>query len=164
MNTGQTMLSIGALLLLSILILRVNNTFLNTSTTLMDTKFGVLATSLATSEIEEISGKSFDQFTTSGSTKSIYDLTLPSALGPETGEVYPNFNDIDDYNNFTKIDSTMPSAVFKIACKIAYVNPGKPNVDVASRTFNKKITIYVTSKSMADTIKMSTIYSYWFFR
>ena len=60
MNTGQSLLSIGALLLLSVTVLRVNNNILTTDTVIQDSKFGILATSLATSVIEKANKKAFD--------------------------------------------------------------------------------------------------------
>ena len=53
MNTGQMMLSIGALILLSTVVLRVNTSFLTTKQVMNESKFGVLAVSLAQSVIEE---------------------------------------------------------------------------------------------------------------
>ena len=163
MNLGQSLLSIGALILLSILVLRVNNSFANTSTVLQNSKLGILATSVATSQIEEISRLAFDECTDSNSTNSLSSLTPAGSLGPETGEVYPNFNDIDDYNGYTKTDTSM-TAVFNISCKVEYVTDTNPNVASAVPTWNKKITITVSSPSMIDTIRASTIYSYWYFR
>ncbi len=163
MNTGQSLLSIGAMMLLSILVLRVNNTFNNTSTVLQDSKLGILATSIATSQIEEISRLAFDECTDSNSTNSLSSLTPPSSLGPEPGETYPNYNDVDDYNGFTKTDTSM-TAVFNISCSVVYVSDTNPDVASSVPTWNKKITITVTSPSMIDTIRASTIYSYWYFR
>ncbi len=163
MNTGQSLMSIGAMMLLSILVLRVNNTFQNTSSVLLDSKLGLLATSIATSQIEEISRLSFDESTVSNAVSSTSSLTPPGSLGPETGEVYPNFDDIDDFNGYTKTDSSM-TAIFNISCSVQYVSSTSPDVVSSSPTWNKKISIFVSSPSMRDTIKMSTIYSYWFFR
>ncbi|MHB1686347.1 MAG: hypothetical protein ACYCVH_03105 [Ignavibacteriaceae bacterium] len=164
MNTGQSLITIAAMLLLSILVLNVNSTILNTGTVMQDSKFGLLATSIASSMIEEISSKSFDEYTATNAADNLNQLTSPSKLGPESGEVYPNFDDIDDYNGYTRVDSTMPSAIFKTTCSVAYVSPSTPNVTSSSATWNKKITVTVTSISMQDTVRMSTIYSYWYFR
>ncbi len=164
MNTGQSMMAVGAMILLSILILRINNTFLTTSTTFMDTKFEILATSIATSEMEQISKLAFDQYTVSNPATSLSQLTAPGNLGPESGEIPSTFNDIDDYNGYTKVDSTMPSAIFNIRCTVNYVAPTTPNFASTVATWNKRINIYVSSKSMPDTLKLSTIYSYWYFR
>jgi len=161
MNTGQMLITMAALMLLSLVVLRVNKGFLSTNTVMMESKFGVLGVSLATSMIEEANGKAFDQNTDSNTVTS---TTMLSSLGPESGEVYPNYNDFDDFNGLVKIDSTLPSAIFKIACNVDYVNPANPEVASGSKTWHKKITVTVTSESMEDTVKMSTIYSYFYFR
>lgn len=156
-------MSIGAMMLLSILILRVNNTFQNTSSVLLNSKLGLLATSIATSQIEEISRLAFDESTVSNAVNSLSSLTPPGSLGPGSGEVYPNYDDIDDYNGFTKTDTSM-TAIFNVSCSVVYVSPSSPNFTSSTATWDKKITITVTSPSMLDTVRMSTIYSYWFFR
>lgn len=164
MNTGQMILTIAAMFLLSVLILRSNKTFLGTSSVMMDSKFGVLAVSIATSVIEEASDKAFDEATDTLSIDNVVDLTNPILLGPEEGETYELFNDLDDFNGFAKVDSSMPSAEFNINCDVVYVNPSNLDVPSSSRTWHKKITVTIDSPSMADTIRMSSVYSYWFFR
>lgn len=170
MNTGQMMITLGALALLSLVVLRVNNGFLNTSSVLLDSKLGVLATSVATSMIEEATGKAFDENTDSTSVTSLSDLTLPSQLKPESGESYPDFDDIDDYNGFKKVDNTMPAAEFHINCTVSYVKDTDLDKAASTRTWHKKITVHVSSPSMLgqdevpDTLTMSAVYSYWYFR
>jgi len=160
MNTGQMMITIAAMMLLSLVILRVNNGFLNTNIVLMETKFGVLGVSIATSVMEEASGKAFDEKTDSSSITKLNDL---SSIGPD-GETYSNFDDFDDYDGYSRIVDDMPSAVFKISCEVDYVKTDDPESVSASKTWNKKLTITVTSPSSTDTIQMSTIYSYFYYR
>ena len=164
MNTGQMLLTIGAMVLLSTLILRVNNNISSGTNTVYDSKFVILATSLGNSILEEASDKAFDEATTSNSVSSLTSLTNPVNLDHESGEVYPNFNDVDDYNGFVKIDSTLPSAVFKATCAVDYVLPYSPNITSPTRTWTKRITVTVTSISMPDTVRLSSLYSYWVFR
>ena len=161
MNTGQMMITLAAIVLLSMVILRVTTNFLTTDDVLMESKFGVLGISLATSMMEEATGKAFDEESDSGSILTLADL---SAIGPDAGEVYPNFDDFDDYDGLVKMDSTMPAAIFKVICKVNYVN--KANLDGISiaKTWHKKMQLFITSESSADTIKMETIYSYFFYR
>lgn len=165
MNTGQMMITIGAIMLLTLVILRVNNGFLSTDEVLMRSKFGVLAVSLATSMIEEANGKAFDHNTDTTSVSSTTDLT--NTLGPESGESYPDFNDFDDYDNFiryTQDDTTIVSAPFQIICRVNYINPANPDDSTNTRTWHKKIYVEVSSPYMEDTIRMSSIFSYWYFR
>jgi MSHA pilin protein MshD len=163
MNTGQSMLAIGAMILLSTLVLRVNNNFLSTKQVMNESKFGVLATSLATSLIEEASNKNFDHVTDGNPIINVNLLTSHTALKKESGEAYPDFNDFDDYNGYTKTISNLPSAVYKLSCKVEYVEPPNLEVPVAKKTWHKKITVTVASESSQDTVRLSSVFSYWFF-
>lgn len=168
MNSGHSMLAVGAMLLLAVSILGINGKIVRTKETLNDTKFAVLAVSLGTSVIEEASGKPFDLAVTGDAITDLSQLTAPTGLGPATGEVYPNFNDFDDFNGLTKIVTKMPSAdTFKIFCKVKYVTEGNPSVVSSVRTWHKRIDVSVISNNMfraEDTIRLSSVYSYWYFR
>ena len=164
MNTGQSLITIAAMLLLSLTVLRVNSSLLGTDTVLYDTKFGVLAVSLATSVIEEANKKPFDQVGVDDAISDINTLTAPGSLGPSGGETYPNFDDFDDFNGYSKHITDLPSAVFDVSCQVSYINPSTPDVTSGSRTWHKKITVTVTSPSMTDTFRLASIYSYWYFR
>ena len=164
MNSGESILSVGAMMLLAVMILRVNNTILTTNSVLLETKFGVLATSLATSVLEEATGKAFDQNTYNNSISNVNNLTSPSALGPGDGETYATFNDVDDFNGYTRVDSTLPSAIFYLSTKVEYVSPLNPDVPVNYKTWHKRISVIVTTPSSQDTFRLSTVVSYFFFR
>lgn len=164
MNTGQMFLTIGALVLLSTLMLRVNTNNLQTDTIRAEAQYSVLATSIITSIMEKAKSLAFDAQTDSNTVTSTTQLTPASFLGPKFGETYDTFNDFDDFNGYTKVDSTMPSAVFDISCEVYYVHKINLKDKYNSRTWHKKITVQVSSPFMQDTIKQSTIYSYWYFR
>ena len=164
MNTGQMMLTIGAMLLLSTLMLRVNTNNLTTDSIRAEAQYGVLATSIITSIMEEAKSLSFDAATDSSSVTLLNQLTLPSNLGPENGETFGTFNDFDDFDGFTRVDSTMPSAIFNIGCTVDYVNTSNLLAKSFSQTWHKKITVTVSSDFMEDTLTQSSIYSYWYFR
>jgi hypothetical protein len=162
MNTGQTMLTIGAFILLAVVILRVNNSFLSTNTVVQESKFGVLAVSIGSSIIEEANRKSFDEATDSNSVSNLNQLT--TKLGPEHGETYSTFNDFDDFNGYDTTITNLPSAVFNVKCSVCYVDPSNPDVAVSSPTWNKKISVVVSSPSSTDTMRLSSIFSYFYFR
>jgi hypothetical protein len=165
MNTGQMLVTICALTLLSVVLLRVNANILDNGEIFFDTKFNVVAISLATSTIEEASKKTFDESTTNGSVVTENTLTPVSDLGPDAGETYGTYDDFDDFDGYSKIESSLPSAVFNISCNVDYiiVNGGKLNPS-NTQTWNKRITVTVTSPSMQDTVVMTSLFSYWFFR
>ena len=164
MNLGQMMLTIGAMVLLATLMLRINTNNLQTDTIRAEAQYGVLATSIITSIMEEAKNLAFDSATDSNTVTSVNQLTAPSSLGPESGETFNTFNDFDDFDGYSRIDSTMPSAVFNIGCIVEYVNTSNLLAKSFSQTWHKKITIQVSSVLMKDTIKQSSIYSYWYFR
>ena len=164
MNTGQSLVTLAALMLLSVTVLRVNSNLLSTDSVLMDTKFGVLAVSLGTSIIEEANKKAFDLAGSDDAITNLSLLTSPGSLGPSSGEIYPDFNDFDDYHGLIKRVDNMPSAIYDLHCKVYYINPANPNVNANVKTWHKKIEVEVTSPNMADTIRISSVFSYWYFR
>jgi len=168
MTNLQMLLALGAMILLTILIANVNKNTSAVEDTMYDSNFGITATSIASSVIEDASKKRFDNVYFKDSTRvyNVNDFTPAANLGVDSGEVITDpksFNDFDDYNGYTTVDSTMPSAIFHLSCRVCYVNDATPNDSVNTQTFHKKITIKVSSRSMRDTIVMSSIYSYWNF-
>ena len=167
MNTGQMLLTIGALLLLSAVMLRVNSNNFSTETVRDEAKFGVIATSIATSIIEQAKGLAFDANTDTNSVNSVSELTTVFNLGPDAGENSADiktFNDFDDFDGYTGIDSTLQSAIFELSCSVDYVQKSNLNGLSPARTWHKKLSVIVSSPSMGDTLKAATVYSYWFFR
>ncbi len=160
MGTGQLMLTLGAMMLLSFLVLRVNSNQLGTQDQLQNSKIGLMAISLGTSMMEEANRKSFDEKTVTNFVSNPSSLTNPLALKSETGEVYPNFDDFDDYNNQT-LPIVLDSIRFNVHFSVYYINPNSPSVISPSQTFNKRMDIEISSPYMLDTLRLSTIFSYW---
>ena len=78
-------------------------------------------------------------------------------------------DDFDDYNGFTKWitgDSIFfRSADFLIRDSVDYVTiSGHAVVSSASRTYHKRLRVWVSSPFMRDTLQFATVYSYWYFR
>lgn len=175
MNTGQMMLTIAATFLLSITILTTNRGIISTNSTMVNNRYGIIGVALATSIIEKATSKAFDNNTDTTAVNSTSSLTNVNSLGIETGENANNpdgFNDFDDYNCYRtnpKIDSlalegTTKKIFFNSICKVDYVSSSDPSTVSNQRTWNKRLMVSVFSPSMEDTIKMSTVYSYWYFR
>jgi hypothetical protein len=168
MTSIQMILALGAMILLTILIMNVNKNSLSVEDVMYDSNFGITATSIASSVIEDASKKRFDNifYVDSNTVYDVNDFTPAADLGVDSGEVITDpktFNDFDDYDNYATVDSTMPSAVFNVLCKVNYVNDTALDDSTNAQTFHKKITVKVWSRSMRDTMRMSSIYSYWNF-
>ncbi|MBC3766113.1 type IV pilus modification PilV family protein [Neptunicella marina] len=79
----------------------------------IDPIFQVRATELAQSMLNEIMVKSFDQqsdrsegvFLCGSGAENAPDCTAPDALGPDGTETRINFNDVDDYNGLTVVNT-----------------------------------------------------------
>jgi hypothetical protein len=164
MNTGQMLMTIGALAILSTIVLSMNRTYLNNETDMLKTEIGITAVSLATSVIEEANGKAFDKATDTMALAALDSLTLPSKLGPEAGEKRSTFNDFDDYNNLDTTLSYPNTGKFRITAKVFYTNPAKPDSNYNVKSWYKNIRVTVSSPSMKDTVKMGYVFSYFFFR
>lgn len=167
MNTGQSLLTILAMVLLSVLILRVNNTFLTTGSVLVDSKYVIEATSLASSKLQQVCDLAFDENTVNSRATGYNDLTV--SLNHESGETDESFyNDVDDYNNwhdtvYTVMEANKPAEKFLVKCKVDYVTSTIPIITSISPTWNKRVTVTVSNQFMPDTVKLSTIFSYWSF-
>lgn len=158
------MLVLGAMALLSIVMLSANRTYTTTGQTILYSELGITAVSLSTSIVQAAEEKAFDQNTFNTPVTSLASLTPINSLGPESGEVYPDYDDFDDYNGLSTSVTLPNSATFNIKCSVCYVDTGNPNVASSSITWSKKLTVTVSSPSMLDTIKENYIYSYFYFR
>lgn len=163
------MITMGAMILLSIIILSINNGYLINNEVMLDAKFDLLAVSLAISILEDANGLPFDAGTIGGTT--VTNVNSLSSIGSGSSEYYfsrdsNNYNDFDDYGDleFDYIDTTLKSAIYHIKGQAGYISDSNPNVFISSKTWLKKLDITVSSDLMTDTIKMSTVMSYFYFR
>ncbi len=176
MGTGQTLMTILALGLLGALFLSNNRSTLDQRQSIESAQWEIMASSLATSLVEKATSLSFDQNTVSSEVSSPNGLTGVNSLGPEgsaeTAGPESKFNDIDDYNGFQKdvsgdslaIGGT-GSAEFHVWSRVQYVSIVGNHIDSsATRTYHKRLTVWVSSESMHDTVTYQSVYSYWYFR
>ena len=84
----------------------------------------------------------------------------------ESGEVYPNFDDVDDFNNYTRSDTIPKMGIFNISVSVSYMNDNF--VETTSKTYNKNVTVQVTSPSLInfyteieDTMRLTSLFSHW---
>jgi len=179
MNTGQMMITIGAMMLLSFLILRVNSSQVTSQGAIVDSKLGIVALTIANTYVDFAKRQVYD-FAVLDSTLSsveLTDLKAPNNLGPEGGEVYPAFNDLDDFNlwdpalgrNIVITDTTTLAnstdtklfTPFFITSQVYYVSEANLNAKVNFRTWYKRLDVFVWTNGSTDTIKYSSISTMW---
>lgn len=160
MGGVQTFLALGALFLFSLLVLNVNRIILSTQDLELKNEAQTTASSVAETMLNEVVSKSFDKSTL---TNAVFDSSLataPNMLGPESGEVYPNFNDVDDFNNYTRNDTTPRLGVFSLKVKVSYIDNSNALVAANSVQRTKLIEIAVFNTVLVDTFKLYRYRSY----
>jgi MSHA pilin protein MshD len=175
MGTGQMMLTLAAFVLLGAVILTVNTGLMQVNTTMNNSRVDIMAVSLGNSIMEDATGLAFDEKTSAAIVNSTIELTAPSSLGLDGSENRNNpigFDDFDDYNCYrtnAKLDTvivpgTTKKFIFNTFCAVDYIDPNNPDNISTVKTYHKRLKLRVFTPGMDDTVRLSTVYSYWYFR
>lgn len=172
MNLGQMALVVGALMLFGIVKSNFQSTVRQDSEILGSNREMQNAISIARGLFDEIQRKAFDVACTNSRVVRLSDL---SSIGPASGEVYPNFNDIDDFNG-SVFRSPAPGATalnwaaipralrntegFTATVRVEYVNPENPQVVTFSRTWAKRVTITVSNRYANQSLVQQYVAAY----
>lgn len=161
MYSGQNILVIGALSILTLLILNFYDSDSNQLSISLYNEAVVTATGLGQTVIEEISSKPFDEKVINQYVEVPDSLTPALSLGAETGEtdIYL-FDDMDDFKNYSRTDSLFRLGNFNINVDVNYVEETKPDIAGNVRTFYKLATITVTNPYLKGALKLNYIASY----
>lgn len=157
MGGYQTFLVLGAIVLLSLLALTVHRTILSSSDSIYDAEAIIEANNTAQQIVNEIITKEFDEAVANGTATD--ESSFSSTLGPETGETFNSYDDIDDFNG-SQTSVQQVSGVFQTQVTINYVAANTPDNVTASRTRTKRILVSVFSTTLPDTVKMYYYSSY----
>ncbi len=163
MNTGQMLLILGAMALLSVTMLSVNRVLVEHGEASVEGVSRLGATSLAQGLIEEAIGKGFDEVVLSDPPTPLpASFTPAGSLGPETGESYPNYDDIDDFNGITRTDTTEAGVVYTIQAEVEYVDASNPDGPAeALPTFFKRLKVTVSSPYLSNDTALYYLAGYW---
>lgn len=159
MNTGQQLITIGALFVLTILLLLVYRSTGQRSTSNYENEAIITGTSIGQSVLADIQNKAFDENTIAAEAKSTADLS--ATPGPDSGELtVSQFDDIDDFQNYTTSDSLDRMGRFNIKVEVYYVQKMSPEIKSFVRTFSKRIDVKVTNAYLPDTLKFNYVVAY----
>jgi hypothetical protein len=164
MNTGQTLLTIIAIVLLGSNVVSINRTFTQHGVILQQTEIGIFGISLGMSIVEEAQGRAFDENTIDSLAQTTNQLS--STLGRESGEttLHTGFDDFDDYNGWSDSVSVPGVDIFKRWATVVYVDSTNLDGTASGRRWSKRLNVFVKGTSSQDTMKLSYIFSYWSFR
>lgn len=161
MGSSQMIIMAGAIMILGMISLQIFSSIGQSTGTDLYYQSMISGTGIAQSLVEEVQGKKFDQQTISKTVTSADSLTPVSSLGPDAGETYYyQFNDVDDYDNHTRIDSLKVFGNFYSKVDVYYVENMNPDVTSASPTFAKRIDVKTYNKYLNDTIRLTGIKTY----
>ena len=161
MQTGETLLVRGAVIIFSLTAISMNQSILEGYRTLREPQIINSGTAVGLSFIENAKQLSFDEFTVADEDNFDPDsFTAPGNLGAEPGEIYPGFDDVDDFHNFSDSVNTLLST-FYVTTTVTYVDSGNLNNQISSRTFFKRFQVVVTSPFIQDSLQLSHIFSHW---
>lgn len=154
----QSLLSLGALLIFSLISLRFDTAVLENTGIEVENKVYLTAFSLADDLLEEIKQRAFDANTIQ------FPITNPAGLtnyplGHSSSEEYPNFNDIDDFNGYSRPINAPHAEKYEVSCEVYYVGEDTPEVKSSDRTFYKRADVTVTSPYMSNPVKLSFIFT-----
>ncbi|GEM_PF-366470 len=174
---SQSLLTLGGLTLVAFLTLAANRAILSTYSNMLETQAMIAAIAEAENLLEEVQARTFDQVvakkagevaaTKGKSPKGLppgiamkpSNFTPPGLLGRDTSEVYPFFNDIDDFHGLHKRSwNPLFKDSLDIRVQVAYVNPKKTGQAVSIQTGAKKVEVAVFTEGMQDTLKVSRVF------
>lgn len=166
------MLTLGAFVLLMTILVTFYRLLAQSGETIDSAQAGITTITLATS-IEEIAqGLAFDEVAIDSflTSTEIGSLTDPYFLGrdnPVDEDIVQHFDDFDDFNGFSFIDSSLGSTLgkYKLEFNVQYVDPTDIGKIVYSRTFTKRMDIKISRiyPPSTDTLKMSLVSGYFHF-
>jgi hypothetical protein len=154
----QSMLSLGALMIFGMISLRFDSAVLQNTELEVENKVYLTAFSLADDLLEEIKQKAFDEQTVVFKSITPTALTPTQNLGKE-GEVWPAYDDIDDYNNFSKPVSLPHAEKYTVSSKVFYVSADDQDELSSTQTYYKRVEIFVDSPYLPHRVKVYYIFT-----
>ncbi|MFQ5822669.1 MAG: hypothetical protein ACE5JB_01285 [bacterium] len=159
MGQRELLLTIGAIIIFSISSFSVNQLALRNSEAIYMQQAEFYAVKLAQQFIEEAKIKAFDETTIVGNPVSIPSDFKSIPMGPEGGETYPNFDDVDDFNGFSTSIATNIGAM-TISLSVDYVNETDLDSVVTTQTFYKKMSVTVQSDYLTNLVTAHYVFAY----
>ena len=160
-------LVLGAIMLFSFIIINVHRSILNSTELTLEAECIIAANAVANEMINEICSKAFDEATVLADLDEAY---IPSSFvatasfgqNKDSGESNPDsaFDDIDDFDGYSKPDTLARVGIFTANVSVAYVDTDSLDLIVYQETRIKRIEVAVTNKIFPDTLRLFYYSSY----
>jgi hypothetical protein len=164
MNNIQSLLTIGAIALFSLISIRFNSSVLENMTVEVENKVYLTAFSLADDLIEEIKQKAFDEETVEFRSITPTELTPSNQFAPEIRDLGETddpatWDDIDDYNGYSKLVSLPHAEGFSVTSQVDYVQENNYDQVSSVQTFFKRIQVRVSSDYLRAPVRLSFVFT-----
>jgi hypothetical protein len=161
MGYRELFLVLGGMVLLSLLMMQINRNAVEGREMLQQLEIQHTAASFAQQYLEEAKSKNFDDLVGIPPALMPGGFTDPNSLGPEGGEAYPLFNDVDDYDDYS--DTLFVSGLdFRTTIDVDYVQDTKPDSAIGVQTYFKRMTVNVSSSWLppGQTVTLKHVFTY----
>ena len=153
MTLGQSLLATASLIAITILVINAYRIVIVSKEDELRGEAIKIAGDLATALINEALEKKYDE----NATKSYFQETseFSTYLRPTSTEAsivrlpdttyrsITGYNDFDDYNGYIRAINTSTLTGFSLRCVVNYVPSATPNVPTTSKTYTKRMEVYV---------------------
>lgn len=171
MNLGQTMLSAGALVLLTILVINAHRLVVQSGDAAVAAEAAQVGIDLAQSLLDEIQTKKFDQFSDESGYQPTSEFTAAGSLGPGATESFTlpdtvlyksigKYNDADDYHGYSRLATVGQFHGYQLSVTVVYVNDDDPDQVVGYRTYTKRVQVRVSNTTYFSDMTFTAIVSY----
>ena len=160
MTGTQIFLTIGAITLFGLLVLNVNRTIMGSEEQKLYSEYFIAATSVAQGLMYEIKDKNFDKNVSGEPDVDVNALTHPNQFGAPQNTPASTFTAVEQYHNYTRIVETPRAGNFTAFAQVQYVNDNDFQQVLSTQSRTKRITVYVTSPFLVDTLSLKTYKSY----
>ena len=177
LHTGQTILTLAALVLLSTIVFNFNKALSSSDVALAQNRYRLEALSILNSHIEQASQHYFDEASNDTVTaKLLTDFVTPGNLGLD-GNDAGVIDDFDDYHNLAIVDTGRSGVIYQLRFLVDYVRiQGNAIQTSGSREYHKRMTVMIMDNypdpliyhvgdagKIRDTLRVEFVHSYWFY-
>lgn len=159
----QSLLTIGAIALFSLISIRFNSAVLENMTVEVENKVYLTAFSLADDLMEEIKQKAFDDQTVVFRSINPEELSPRNQFAPfrdpdETDDP-ATWDDIDDYNGYIKAVTLPHVEGYSVTCAVEYMTKDNYYSPSLIQTFYKRVQVSVSNQFMRMPVTLSFIFT-----
>lgn len=181
---GNMIITVGSLVVLGLFTLSSNTMILSNVQTTLQNEHYITAIALAQSVIDEVKTKAFDEKAISKAITRPESCTTMNSMGQDGASETVNsdyvylqdskyqstyaasslslsrFDDVDDYNNYTRVVITPLSGTDTIRTLVSYASLTYPDSVSATLTFCKRISVTVSGQYLSRPITLEYAYIY----